>query len=73
MICHYITDVSNTGEKIKILIPGCWGSIIYGKHRCTCHSHKRKRSYIQKLESKVSELEAKVVQLEYKLKLKEHE
>lgn len=35
MKCHYIYDK----EAGKVMIPGCWGTAIYGDWACTCRDN----------------------------------
>ena len=59
MYCHYVND------KIagRVLIPGCWGAVIHGKHACTCDHTRAKKE----LEERVSNLEKIVAEMRKKI------
>lgn len=56
--CHYIYDK----EAGKVLIPGCWGSAVYGPHACNCYPVKVPtekqlyKKYIRELEKENARL-----------------
>ena len=54
--CYYINDPVAG----RVLIPGCWGSAIYGKINCTCGIKRQKKE----LEEKVEELTIRIARLE---------
>ena len=65
MKCHYIYEKLK-GKVLKILIPGCWGSAVYGVHRCTCRRNRKpKESKETKL---IKELEKENARLNRLLK-----
>lgn len=62
MRCHYTYD-----KKVgKILIPGCWGSVIYGIEQCTCRNSPTtyKEYERDQYNQKVSELRMEIKDLE---------
>jgi len=46
-------------------IPDCWGSVIHGKHACTCHDHQGYKLNDQELIQKLKE-EIKILKNESK-------
>ena len=49
-------------EGHRVWIPHCWGSVVWGKHRCTCGSDKKDR--LQLLEERIERLEEQLRQSE---------
>lgn len=48
------------GAGERVLIPGCWGSAIYGKRGCTCHPEIVKAESESALEKRLERIEAKL-------------
>lgn len=69
MGCHYH---KHTDGK-KYFIPDCWGSVIWGKDRCTCYTVKTKKlnpsEYINHLEEENKNLKQKLKQRQNGIKI----
>lgn len=61
--CHYVRGKDRRGNPCRVLIPGCWGSVIYGIDQCTCDIARRKAERLDALERRLEKLEEAVRQL----------